>query len=173
MALVQGLYRVEELARLRGLNFEQRGELRRERSVAIMAELIGWAKKIQPSIVTGSPLGKAWTYLSNQLKPLQVFLYNGTVSIDNNAAERGLRRITIGRKLWLFFRGQAKLEFVANLMSILTTARLHQANELAYLAWLLEQLARREWSVKAAAQLLPDAWIALQKQKELQDIGAG
>jgi len=94
------------------------------------------------------------------------------IPLTNNAAERGLRRITIGRKLWLFFRGQAKLGHVARLMSVVYTARLHGADELAYLAWALEQLARREWSAKAARQLLPDAWLALQKQ-ESEEVGAG
>ena len=172
MALVQGLYRVEELARLRLLDADQRLALRQERSVPIMRALVHWAEVVQPTIVKGSPLGKAWTYFSNQHDKLQVFLTNGTVSIDNNAAERGLRRVTIGRKLWLFFRGQAKLEHVTRLMSVVVTARLHGANELAYLTWVLEELARREWSPDAATRLLPDAWLAMQ-QEEAQEIGAG
>ena len=127
--------------------------------------LIAWARKVEPTIETGSPLGKAWTYLSNQLEPLQAYLSDGNISIDNNAAERGLRRHTIGRKLWLFFRGQAKLEHVTRIMSIVTTARLHGVDELAYLTWVLEQLARRTWSPAAARALLPDAWLELQKKK--------
>ena len=165
LALVQGLYRVEELARLQGLDADGRLALRQERSVPIMTALIAWAKDVQPTIVTGSPLGKAWTYLSNQSKPLQAYLSDGTISIDNNAAERGLRRHTIGRKLWLFFRGQAKLEHVARLMSIATTARLHGVDELAYLTWVLEQLARREWSPVAAKKLLPAAWLAMKEHQ--------
>lgn len=172
LALVQGLYRVEELARLRHLDAEQRLALRQERSVPIMHALVEWAHVVQPTIVKGSPLGKAWLYLSNQLERLQVFLSNGTVSIDNNAAERGLRRVTIGRKLWLFFRGQAKLEHVTRLMSIVVTARLHSVDELAYLTWVLEELARREWSPEAAIRLLPDAWLAMQQEKA-EELGAG
>ena len=87
------------------------------------------------------------------------------MSIDNNAAERGLRRHTIGRKLWLFFRGQTKLEHLARLMSVVTTARLHGADELAYLRWVLEQLAHREWSAASARQLLPSAWLAMREQQ--------
>ncbi len=93
------------------------------------------------------------------------FLTNGAVSIDNNAAERGLRRITIGRELWLFFREQAKLEHVDRLMSITYTARLQGVDEFAYLVWVLEQLARREWSPQAARKLLPDAWLAWNEQQ--------
>lgn len=170
MALVNGMYRVEELARLRGLGPDDLLRLRQERSVPMMAELLAWARDVEPTIETRGPLGQAWTYLKNQQEPLQVFLSDPTVTIDNNAAERGLRRITIGRKLWLFFRDQDKLEHVARLMSVVTTARLHGANELDYLRWVLEQLARREWSAEAAAALLPDAWKA-SLEKQGQDIG--
>jgi len=165
MALIQGLYRVEKLAKLRELDDDGRLLLRQERSVTIMAELVKWARDVAPTIVTGSPLGKAWTYLSNQLQTLQVFLTDGHVSIDNNAAERGLRRITIGRKLWLFFRGQDKLEHVSRLMSVLYTARLHGVNEKDYLTWLLQEVARRSWSDKAARALLPDVWGAMTQQQ--------
>jgi transposase len=166
MALVQGLYRVEKLAELQGVDVAGRQALRQERSVPLMAALLGWGRAVESSIVKGSPLGQAWSYLRNQQGPLQVYLSDGSVSIDNSAAERGLRRITIGRKLWLFFRGQSKLEHVCRLMSVVTTARLQGVEELGYLSWVLEQLARREWSAAAARQLLPDAWLALQQQSK-------
>jgi len=165
MALIQGLYRVEELARLRHLSAEQRLLLRQERSRPIMQALLHWGQVVQPTIETGSPLGQAWTYLSKQQRPLQTFLEHGEVEIDNNAAERGLRRITIGRKLWLFFRQQERLEYVSGLMSISVTARLHGVDELAYWNWVLQELARREWSPTAAEALLPAAWLAAQKKE--------
>jgi len=49
-------------------------------------------------------------------------------------------------------------------MSIATTARLHGVEELAYLTWVLEQLARRTWSDAAASQLLPEARLAMQDE---------
>jgi transposase len=133
-----------------------------------MAALERWARTGAPTIETGSPMGEAWTYLNNQWDYLQTYLSDGRVSIDNNAAERALRRITIGRKLWLFFRGDVTVERAARLASLLATARLHGANELEYLRWLLQELARREWSVVAAAGLLPDAWMAANNKKAEQ-----
>ncbi len=135
-----------------------------------MNALIAWAEEVEPTIETRSSLGKTWTYLSNLLEQLQVHLRDGNIEIDNNAAEPGLRRHTVGRKLWLFFRGQAKLEHAARLTSIATTARLHGVDELAYLTWVLEQFARPTWSVVAARQLLPAAWLALQEQ-QAEEIG--
>ena len=67
LALVQGLYRVEELARLRLLDADQRLALRQERSVPIMGALVDWAEVVQPTIVKGSPLGKAWIYFPHTM----------------------------------------------------------------------------------------------------------
>jgi len=165
IALIQGLYRIERLARLQGLDNNELLALRRARAVPIMAALERWAHTVAPSVETGSPLGKAWTYLNNQWDCLQTYLSNPAVSIDNNAAERALRRITIGRKLWLFFRGDATFERAARIASLLATARLHGADERRYLEWLLGELARREWSPEAAARLLPGAWLAAQEKQ--------
>jgi transposase len=165
MALIQGMYRVEKLARLRNLGPDEIVTLRQERSAPLMVALERWAVEVAPSIVEGSPLGKAWTYLNNQWSPLQVFLTDGHVSLTNDAAERGLRRITIGRKLWLFFQNDKNAEWAAKLASLMATARLHGANELAYITWLLGELARREWSPEAARSLLPDVWLAAQQEQ--------
>jgi transposase len=85
--------------------------------------------------------------------------------IDNNAAERALRRITIGRKLWIFLDGNATFERAARIASLLATARRRGADERRYLEWLLRELARREWSAAAAARLLPEAWLVAQEKK--------
>ncbi len=130
-----------------------------------MHALEKWATVVAPSIVKGSPLGKAWTYLKNQWPRLQVFLTDGNVNISNDAAERGLRRITIGRKLWLFFQNDKNAGWAADIASLMATARLHGANELEYITWLLRELARREWSPEAARRLLPDVWLALHQEE--------
>lgn len=165
MALIQGMYRVEKLAHLRNLLPDDIMALRQERSAPLMRALETWGTEVAPSIVGGSPLGKAWTYLDNQWPRLQVFLTDGNVSMTNDAAERGLRRITIGRKLWLFFQNDNNAEWAATIASLMATARLHGANELEYITWLLRELARREWSPEAARALLPDVWLASQKEQ--------
>lgn len=164
MALVQGLYRVEKLARLRNLGPDGIVALRQERSAPLMRALERWATEVARSIVKGSPLGQAWTYLDNQWPRLAVFLTDGNVSLTNDAAERGLRRITIGRKLWLFFQNDHNAQWAAVIASLMATARLHGANELDYITWLLRELARREWSPQGARCLLPDVWLAAQQE---------
>jgi len=106
--------------------------------------------------------------LSNVFHPLSgnPELTDGTIRLTNDAAERGLRRITIGRKLWLFFQNDKNAEWAARLASLTATARLHGADELAYITWLLQELAPREWSPEAARCLLPDIWLAAQQEPE-------
>ena len=165
MALIQGLYRVEKLATLADLGPDDIVALRQERSAPLVRALAQWCREVAPSIVRGSPLGAAWTYLNNQWTTLQLFLTDGNVSLTNDAAERGLRRITIGRKLWLFFHQDENVEGAAAIASLMTTARLHGANERSYITWLLGELARREWSPESARCLLPDVWRASQKDE--------
>lgn len=165
LILVQGLYRVEQLARLTDATPERILELREQRSVPLYRALLAWRVDVQPTIVTGSPLGKAWTYLENQQEALSTYLSDAIVAISNAAAERGLRRITIGRKLWLFHRGYESLEHVTRLLSVAYTARLAAVDERAYLEWLLRRLADREWSDSAATALLPAAFKAQQARK--------
>jgi hypothetical protein len=57
-------------------------------------------------------------------------------------------------------------------MSVVSTARLHGVDELAYLTWVLEQVARRTWSAQAATKLLPGAWAAMQ-EKPVQERAPG
>ena len=131
----------------------------------LFRSVMEWAAEVAPSIELDSPLGKAWTYIVNQSERLQVFLRDGRVSLTNDSAERGLRRITIGRKLWLFFQNDVNAERAAALASLMATARLHGVDELKYIVWLLRELARREWSPDAATCLLPDAWLASQNEE--------
>jgi transposase len=171
LALVQGLYRIEKLAKLRRLEPDDIVALRQQRAAPLVRALEAWAMDVASSIEKDSPLGEAWTYLSNQWDRLQLYLSDGTVSLTNDAAERGLRRITIGRKLWLFFQGDHNASWAADIASIFATARLHGADELQYITWLLREVARRAWSPEAARQLLPDVWLARQKKQAEEGSG--
>jgi hypothetical protein len=166
MALIQGMYWVEKLAKLRHLGPENIAALRKEPSAPLVEALKRWTEDVAPTIVSGSELGKAWTYLQNQWPYLIVFLTDGSVSLTNDAAERGLRRITIARKLWLFVQNNKNAEWAAVLANLVATARPYGANELDYITWLPRELARREWSNEAARGLLPDVWLAAQEQSE-------
>ena len=70
-------------------------------------------------------LRSALVYATNQEEALSRFLEDGRLKMDNNASERALRRIAIGRKNWLFVGSDDHAVSTANLLSMIATAKLH------------------------------------------------
>ena len=82
---------------------------------------------------------------------------SGFEVLANNAAERALRAVAIGRRSSLFCGSFEHVALSANLFTVVATATLRGVNLRDDLVWLLRQLARRAWSVEAAAaELLPE-----------------
>jgi len=156
LALLGELYEIEDRGRL--LSDVQRLALRRQESVPVMARL--WAVlDSEPArrVLPKSSFGEALNYLRNHGPAFQVFLRDGRVPIDNNDAERELRRVAIGRKNWLFIGSQDAGERTAAILSVLSSAHRHDLDEWAYLHDVLEQLARGTADLES---LLPDVWKA-------------
>ena len=152
------LFAVEKEAKRRGLDPEARLALRQARSRPALERLWALVYKLAPTTTPRSPLGKAHTYLTNQRVALERFLEDGRLPLTNNAAELLMRIVAVGRKNWLHCasdRGAARL---ADLYTVLVTAKLHGADLAAGLAWVFDQLARRAYTVEEARELLPDKW---------------
>jgi len=156
LGLIGRLYAVEADATRRELDAEGRLALRRDRSRRALDLLWKWQAKVGARARPKSPLGKGLTYLTNQRKALERFLEDGRLPIDNMVVEREMRPVALGRKNWLFAGSFEAAERLADGLTVIATARMHGVDPVAYLAWLLPQLARREWSVEAArTHLLP------------------
>ena len=153
---IRRLYRIEKQAKDRDLDAEDVRALRRLESRPVLSELFDWMKDIQPLVLPKSPLGKALTYsLSNQAA-LERYVDVGELSIDNNAAERALRRVVVGRKNWLFAGSARGGRAAAILYSLIESARRHAHDPFAYLRDLLTRLPTHPH--RALADLLPDRW---------------
>lgn len=156
LGLIGRLYATEQEADRLGLAPEERLALRQERSRRAIDLLWAWTRKVGAKVRPKSPLGKALRYLANQRAALERFLEDGRLPIDNTGVEREMKPIILGRKNWLFAGNFHAAELLADGVTVIATARLHGFDPVAYLRWLLPQLARREWSdVAAAAQLMP------------------
>jgi transposase len=166
LGLIGRLYAVEAEATRDELDPEGRLALRRERSRRTLELLWKWQQKVGAGTRPKSPLGKALTYLTNQRQALERFLEDGRLPLDNTVVEREMRPVALGRKNWLFAGSYEAAERLADGLTVIATARMHGVDPVAYLAWLLPQLARREWSIEAAgAQLLPANFQQALKQK--------
>ena len=106
-----------------------------------------------PALSRKSPTADAIRYALNQWQALTRYLEDGAVEIDNNAAERSLRGVALGRKNYLFMGSDRGGERAATMYSLMETARLNGVNPEAYLRHVLSVIA--EYPVNQVADLLP------------------
>jgi transposase len=84
---------------------------------------------------------------------LKRFLIDGKIEIDNNAAERALRAIAVGRKNWLFAGSDEGGEAAANIYTIIETAKMNGLNPETYLKKILSEI--QDYNSQKVAELLP------------------
>ena len=99
-----------------------------------------WAKDVYLKTANKSALGEALRYCINQEQYLRVFLTNGDVPMDNNAAERAIRPFTIGRKNWVMIDTIKGAEASAIIYSIVETAKANNLRTYDYLELLLTEI---------------------------------
>ena len=151
---IGALYAVE--AAINGRSAEERRRCRQAESVPIAQALKGWAEATLPRLSGRSELAAAFRYLRARWPALLRCFDDGRLALDNNAAERALRGVAIGRKNWLFAgsdRGGAR---AAALYSLIETAKLNGLDPQAYLADVLARLP--DHPAKRIAELLPWNW---------------
>ena len=137
--------------------------LRQERSVPLLATIKIWLDENQKLVLPRSPMAQAITYLLNQWEALCLYTRHGFLNIDNNAAERALRRIGIGRKNWLFAGHDQAAQQSARLYSLIASAERHGLDPQRYLTGVLARIPSTP--VTQLEQFLPDVWNkALQAQ---------
>jgi transposase len=97
LAYIRLLYAVEQEARDLALDAAGRRALRQERSLPILTDIEAYLKREQPHVLPKSPIGDAIGYALNNWAALVRYTEDGTLEIDNNAAERSLRGVAVGR----------------------------------------------------------------------------
>lgn len=131
--LIRKLYEVEAEAGTgppEGL-FERRARLRNEKSREITKALERWA--LEQRVLGESSIGKAIAYMGKLWSGLVVFLEDPRVPLDNNATERALRGVVVGRKNHYGSRSQRGTEVAALFYSLLESAKLCGVEPKAYL----------------------------------------
>jgi hypothetical protein len=156
MAGIRRLYGLEKKARDHGLDATGLVELRRFRSVPILDAIREYIEAERERALPQSPLGKAITYALNQWGALTRYVESGHLPIDNNAAERALRKIAVGRKNWLFAGSPAGGERAATLYSLVESCRMRRIDPFAYLRDVLHRISTHP--VSRIAELTPRGW---------------
>lgn len=135
----------------------RRLKLRRERSVPVLADIRDRIDKLKPCTPPSSKLGKALSYADNIWDRLTLYAADGRLPIDNNAAERMIRPVALGRNNWLFFGSERGGKAAANWMSIIGTCKRAGVEPFAYLSDVLRRLPSAKTGAGVRA-LLPDVW---------------
>ncbi len=156
LVLFRRLYRVEE--RARDVPLEERARLRREESAPRMADLRGLIEKLAADAPPASRLGKACAYTLSEWERLLVFLGDPRVEIDNNAVERHIRSIAVGRNNWLFCGSVDGGRGAAIAYTLIESAKAAGVEPFAYLRDILQRLPGLP--VERAAEFTPRAWAA-------------
>ena len=130
--------------------------LRQEQSVPVLGQIKGWLDKEKDLVLPRSPMAGAITYMLNQWTALCVYASTGFLNIDNNAAERALKRVAIGRKNWLFAGHDQAAVCHARLWTLIASAERHGLNPQEYLASVLAKIDQTPMS--ELEQFLPDVW---------------
>jgi hypothetical protein len=149
---IQELYAIE--AEIKGKLPDQRREERLKRSKPLLHALHGWMVAQRRRLSGKAPLGKAFQYALSRWDALTRYLEDGRLSIDNNLAERLLRGIAVSRKNFLFLGSDRGGERAAAIYTLIESAKLSGLNPEAYLATVLDRMARGH-PINRLDELLP------------------
>ena len=161
LTLVGELYAIEREAKEAGE--AARLALRQERSLPVLAKIKDWLDTEGEVVLPRSPMAAAIGYAKNQWAALATYTTQGYLAIDNNASERALKRVAIGRKNWLFAGHDAAAANQARLWSLIASAERHAIDPQRYLTSVLAKLpliASQGGSPSAdeLTRFLPDVW---------------
>jgi hypothetical protein len=149
------LYKLER--NIKKASATERHTLRQLHAVPVLNDIFSWCREHQGKFLPKESLSGAVQYALNHEEALRRYCEDDRLEIDNNAAERMLRLIAIGRKNWLFYGSERGGRTGAVLHSILASAKRNGLNEFEYLCDVLDRLADLG-SQAELHELLPDKW---------------
>ena len=149
----------------RGLSPEQRLATRREQVVPLVAELETWMRAERARLSRHNDISRAMDYMLKRWPAFARFLDDGRICLTNNAAERALRGVAIGRKSWLFCGSDRGGERAAAMYSLIVTAKLNDIDPRAWLADVLRRIA--DHPAQRLDELLPWNWARHPERRNL------
>jgi transposase len=151
---IDALFEIE-----RGINGEtpeRRRAVRQELSAPLVADLEVWMREQRAKLSRGNDVAKAMDYMLKRWSSFTRFLEDGRICLSNNAAERAVRGIALGRKSWLFCGSDRGGDRAAVMYSLIVTAKMNDVDPQAWLADVLARIA--EHPVQRLDELLPWNW---------------
>jgi hypothetical protein len=158
LEIIGRLYGVEADAREQKLQGDELRAHRLQHATPIVDEIYAWRRWqcTRNDLLPSDPFTLALKYLGDREKELRVFLSDPTVPLDTNHIERGLRRIPMGKKNWLFCWSELGAEHVGLIQSLISTCHLQGINPYTYLVDVLQRVSIHP--ATRVAELTPRLW---------------
>lgn len=151
LARIAELFAIE--AEIRGRPADIRRTVRQARAGPLLQDLHAWFKTTLATVSVHSDTAGAINYALNQWQALTRYVDDGTLEAENNAAERALRAVALGRKNYLHFGSDRGGERGAAIYTLIGTCKLNGINPEAYLRYVLGRIA--DHPVNRIDELLP------------------
>lgn len=159
---IDAIFDIERV--INGRSAQERLALRQELSAPLVVDLEAWMRENRTRLSKNSDVAEAMDYMLKAWPAFAAFLDDGRICLTNNAAERALRGIALGRKSWLFAGSDRGGQRTAFMLSLIATAKL---NDIDPQAWLADTLARiADIPQNRLADLLPWNWRATEDQRQ-------
>jgi transposase len=153
---IDALFEIERS--INGKSAAERLATRRTLSAPLVDDLKAYLSAQLPKLARAHDLAKAINYMLKRWAAFTLFLEDGRVCLSNNAAERGLRGIALGRKSWLFCGSDRGGQRAAAMYSLIVTAKMNGVDPQAWLADILSRIAAHP--MHRLDELLPWNWRA-------------
>ena len=134
----------------------QRHDMRQEFSVPLVTDLHTWMREQRGKLSGANDVAKAMDYILKRWPAFTRFLDDGRICLTNNAAERALRGIALGRKSWLFAGSDRGGQRAAIMYSLIVSAKMNDLDPQAWLAHVLANIAQHP--ANRLDELLPWNW---------------
>ena len=151
---IDALFAIERS--INGKSAEERLAVRRDKSRPLVEELELYLRTQLDRLSRGHDLAKAINYILKRPAAFRLFLEDGRVCLSNNAAERGLRGVALGRRAWLFCGSDRGGQRAAMMYSLIVTAKMNDVDPQAWLADVLSRIASHP--AHRLDELLPWNW---------------
>jgi transposase len=153
---IRKLYEIEREADETRLTPDARTALRQQKAMPILIAIYSRAWRLGGQFSDAGLMAKAIGYIRGQHRPLRQFLEDGRIPLDNNACERAIRPIAIGRRNWLFAGSMRGGRAAAVIYTLIECCRLAKVDMVSYLADVLVRVATHPAS--RVEDLLPATW---------------
>lgn len=159
---LKAVRRIDELflieREINGLPADRRRAVRQERSAPLLVSLETWMHEKYPMLSRHDDVAKAMNYMLKRWDGFARFVGDGRICLTNNAAERAIRPLALGRKAWLFCGSDRGGQRAAMMYSLIITAKM---NDIDPQAWLADALAHLpSYPMQRIDELLPWNWKA-------------